>query len=457
MKPDIALPAVRIAAVFLAALQVSCASVVPSRDCAQAQRLVAGLAARGLFQGAFAIGAAGGPRCEGAYGMANVEAAAPYTLDTTNDGASIAKTMTAAAVLALAAEGKLDLEAPVQRYLPRYPHAATRVRHLISHSAALPGYDWFDAQLGEGKLRSNALQLATVAQRGIPPAFAPGTRFEYDNAAFDMAALVIEQASGLSYEAFLRARYFGPLGMSTAFVRPARLADFAGVRTRGYRRAEGQLALHDAIEGEAFHGGGNVYLSARDLHAWVLAFAGDSPLVRAARRDAVARTRLDDGRATGLSLPSWYSDAAARRHYYVGDHQGFYNFGYWDAGSGLAIAFVGNLVLSPWLKGALPRALIAVAEGRAPESLDEPTANAAAGKTPIEGRWQVEGVGLVDIRREGNRRTLRAPSGVEYRMYGVGGGWHATPGLDGWIHYDAAEKLTWSSVFTLSSGHRTHP
>jgi CubicO group peptidase (beta-lactamase class C family) len=444
----------RFACLGLAAWLVSCASLEPAPDCVRAQRFMSGLAAQGLFQGAFVIGTRDGTRCEGAYGMANVEAGAPFTPDTANDGGSIGKTLTAAALLALAEDGKLDLEAPVRQYLPAYPHAATRVRHLILHSAALPGHNWFDAEFGEGKPRSNTNQLAAVAARGVPPAFVPGTRFVYDNAAYDMAALVIESAAGVPYASFIRTRFLDPLGMRSAFVRPGRLADFPGIRTRGYRRLEGAMSAHDAIEGEEFHGSGNVYQSARDLQAWVHAFAVDSPVVRPARRAAAARARLDDGRATGLSLSSWYSDAGGTRHYYTGDHQGFFNFGYWDASSGRTVAFVGNLALSPWMRGALPRTLLAIAEGRDAEIQPAPQTSPTATAQPMEGTWLVEGVGPIEIFREGRRRLVRDPSGVEYPMYGAGGGWYATPGLDAWLHHDGAGKLVWNSVFRLAEGRR---
>lgn len=125
----------------LAVLLASCAGLERVPDCVTAGRFMSALAANGVFQGAFVIGTRDGKRCEGAYGMADIEAKATFTSETASDGASITKTLTAAALLALAEEGRVDLEAPVQRYLPGYPHAGTRVRHLISHSAGLPLYD----------------------------------------------------------------------------------------------------------------------------------------------------------------------------------------------------------------------------------------------------------------------------------------------------------------------------
>ena len=64
------------------------------------------------------------------------------------------------------------------------------------------------------------------ALAGTTPPFVPGTRFEYDNVAYDVGAMVVEAASGRRYADYLRGTFFDELGMVDAFVRPAKLADF---------------------------------------------------------------------------------------------------------------------------------------------------------------------------------------------------------------------------------------
>ena len=392
-----------------------------------ANSLLAQLAADGHFQGAVVLGQAGRLTYEGAFGFADVERRIPFTPDTRSDGGSITKTFTAAAVLLLAHEGRIDLEAPVARYVAGYPHGATRVRHLIAHSAALPGYDWFDGLLGEGKPRTNADQLALVRERAKPPAFAPGTRFEYDNAAYDTAAMVIEAASGQGYEDFLRARFFGPLGIE-AFVRPSRLADFPGERTRGYRRVAGVLQPYDAVEGEGFHGGGNLYVSARDLHRWATAWAAKRALPAPAHRRALEPARLDDGRTTGLSWSSWYCTHDGDQGYYRGDHNGFHVFAYWSTG-GATAAFVSNGGIPNALKPRLARALVAIAEGRAPEAARMPEISAGE----IAGRWRFPRQELVISGDHG-----LTVGGVEYRAFPAGRGVRYVPGLDATLHLEKA-------------------
>ena len=433
----------RVGAMLLA---LACTAAAASEDrCATAKGLVAELAARGLFQGAFVMDLGGGaPPCEGAHGYADAERGVPFTPRTPSDGGSIAKTMTAAAILRLDAQGRLELDAPVRRYLPSYPHAATRVRHLIAHSAALPGYDWFDERFGIGALRSNAAQLEAIAKAGLEPRFPPGTAFAYDNAAYDAAALVVEAVSGIPYANYLEREFFVPLGMRDAFVRPARLADFPGARTRGYRRGKDGQIPFDAIEGEAFHGGGNVYASAADLQRWAAAFARNDPIVATAARHARSRARLANGHPTGLSLSSWYSDAAAARHYYTGHHQGFYAMAYWDARSARSFAFVANQLLPSWLEAQLGRALAAIVEGKPHDVPEAPEAGPPPRGTS---RWSVEGVGQVHVAPGKGRRLLVTLAAVEYEAFPAGAGTWYVPGLDARLHWDKSGRLVWNTVF----------
>jgi len=153
-----------------------------------------------------------------------------------SDGGSLAKTFTAAGIWWLVQEGRIKLDAPVTQYVSEYPHAHTTVRHLLSHSNGLPGYyEFFDPYFEKDEVRTTQALLRVVAKQAPAPSFPPGTRLEYSNLGFDAAALVIESVTGQSYETFLKERFFSRLGMSNTFARSARLADWKGVRTLGYR------------------------------------------------------------------------------------------------------------------------------------------------------------------------------------------------------------------------------
>lgn len=208
------------------------------------------------------------------YGLANHAAGLAFTPDTPADGGSLAKTFTAAALQALAHEGRVDLDAPVTRFVPTYPHAATTVRHLVVHSDGLPPYhEFFDPYFGPTDIRTTEALLDVVRAQRPQPSFPPGTRFEYSNLGWDVAALIIERLTGQSYEAVLRERFLAPFAMKRTFARPARLADWSGTRTLGYRWVDSAWQVVDVFDNEAFLGASNLYFSAHDLARWANAWA----------------------------------------------------------------------------------------------------------------------------------------------------------------------------------------
>lgn len=382
------------------------------------------------------------------FGFADVARRIPFSPDTPTDGASIAKTFTAAALLRLASDGKVDLETRVREILPEYPHATTRIRHLLAHSAGLPGYEWLDSRVAAGAPRTNASHLAVVRREAPAPAFTPGTAFSYDNVAYDVLAMVIERITGRSYRAVVAEYFTTPLGMQ-AFVRPARFADWKGTRTRGYQRTARGLVAYDAFELEGFHGAANIYLSAHDLQKWA---AGHRRAVGAATsRQAVAPSRLDDGRTTGISLGSWYVADSGARRYYTGHHNGFFNVAYVDDARALSVAWVANDAPAPWLQPALTRALIAIAEGRTPERLVPPTPSATL--SDVSGRYHVPSIGAVLVRQQGTHVIVRVRS-VDYEAFDVGDTTFYIPGADAYVRFAPTRgngvSMSWSAVFAVA-------
>ena len=272
---------------LLAALLAPCAAAAqpaPADRADRAARLDSvfhALHADGLFSGAFAIG---GPDGHVAYEIAvgasegdAVRTDAPYYL------ASVSKAMNAAAALSLAAEGRLDLDAPVGRYLDPWPYDGVTVRHLMDQTAGLHWLGMLNAHRDTTRALDSAGLLALVDEHRPAPMNAPGEAFRYSNAHFAALALVLEAVTGRSYGDVLRERVFAPAGMESARVGPSGEAD-----------------------GMAYAGGDGigVHASVRDLLRFDYAFwsgrlVPDS-LVRAATRPPVladgSRSRYVFGR-----------------------------------------------------------------------------------------------------------------------------------------------------------------
>jgi CubicO group peptidase (beta-lactamase class C family) len=150
------------------------------------------------------------------FGVTNVEDPQPITADTVFPIASISKTVAAAAFMRLVEQGKVDLKAPVRRYLPDFrvqdetASNSVTVMHLLTHT---PGW--------EGQLSATdrgSLTLAGFADslRENPQLAAPGELWSYNNAGFSIAGRVLEVITGRTIHQALRELVFTPLALSRA-------------------------------------------------------------------------------------------------------------------------------------------------------------------------------------------------------------------------------------------------
>jgi CubicO group peptidase (beta-lactamase class C family) len=149
------------------------------------------------------------------YGVTNVDYPVPVDGDTMFRVASTTKTFTGTTVMRLVEAGKLDLDAPVRRYLPGFrtadPGVAERVtpRQLLNHTAGWLGDDFQDEGPGDDAAARYAADLVRAPQ--LTP---PGTVFAYNNAAVALAGRVIQVVTGVPYEVAVRALLIDPLGLA---------------------------------------------------------------------------------------------------------------------------------------------------------------------------------------------------------------------------------------------------
>ncbi len=413
---------------LVVALAAACRPPAPAGP--RVEALFADLHRRGLFDGAVVVSRRGELLVARGYGLANVEQRVRFTPDTAADGASLAKTFTAAIVLALAAEGRLRLDEPLQRrLLPELPYSDITLGHLLAHSSGLPAsYGFFDPMFPSGAVRTTEDLLRALAARKPPLAFAPGTRFEYSSFGYDLAALAAARAAGTTVEALFRARAFAPLGLRSAFLRPGRFSDWPGPRTRGYRRVGRRLVAHDVFDGEAFHGGSNIYLSARDLARWNRSFVDRTLLPARVLREGLEPARIA-GRPSGLTLLSWYRAEDGSAYWYCGHLEGFHDLVFRDVRADVSIVYVSNDTLAPWLHQGIVRAVRDVLAGRTPERLAVPGMSAIAGADPT-GTWRLENGQIMRIAREGKALRVTPASGISYRMFSEDRTSWYVPGLD---------------------------
>jgi CubicO group peptidase (beta-lactamase class C family) len=396
-------------------------------------RALGELSRQGRFSGAVVVRGPQGVRFARGYGAADPFMGVPFTPDTPVDSGSLAKPVTAAAVLLLARDGKVDLNAPVVRYLPEYPHAGTTVRHLLAHSAGLALDETPEGLAG----KDNAALLAEAGGRA--PLFRPGTAFAYCNLCYVALAMLIERIGGAPYLGFVQRRTALPSGVS---LRPRKLADWRG-RAVGYRRTpDGTLERFDSWEGEAFYGAGNLSLSAAQLAQWGSEWW--TPRMAAIRSEAT-RPAIVAGKRSGLSWGNWYCSPQRHRCHYLGHHEGFHHMLYWDAKQRVSVAMVSNNGLAPAFHQSLQRALVAFAENRPAAARRELEQPLPALEAP-SGAFRLCSGGTLTVRKAGSAVSVER-DGLSYPAYPTGSPVRYVPGLDGYLAGDAAGRVHWISLY----------
>jgi len=158
----------------------------------------------------------------GTGGYADLETRTRISPDNLFYSASHLKIFTATAMMMLWDAGLVDLDTPIDRYLPasissRLANAGTAtIRNLLSHTSGIPTY-WLASPWENDPMRTT-WRDDIEAVLGKPADFAPGTKFQYCNTNFLLAAVIIDQITG-DHAQFLSRNIFQPLGMTRTFYR----------------------------------------------------------------------------------------------------------------------------------------------------------------------------------------------------------------------------------------------
>jgi CubicO group peptidase (beta-lactamase class C family) len=183
------------------------------------------------FQGVVLIGKAGKPIYSRAIGFADIEAKRPATLGTPYAVASISKWLTSTALLRLVESGKLDLDAPIVRYLPDYrgdTGAKVTLRRLMTNTSGIPnGFATWTKANPDPDLFKKAFTTAEAVKLWCSGdlAFEPGARFDYVLTNWIIVTAIIEAVTGKTYAEAMGELVIGPLGLSRTT--PADPADIA--------------------------------------------------------------------------------------------------------------------------------------------------------------------------------------------------------------------------------------
>lgn len=247
------------------------------------------------------------------FGLADEENQVPVKPASRFHLGSVSKLLTAAAVARLMEAGKLDLDAPVQRYVPSFPdkgHPIT-ARQLAGHLAGIRHYAPADFLLPARRYEKLTEGLGIFQNDALT--HAPGSAYLYSSYGYNLLGAVVEGAAGKDFGTAVDELVIRPLGMaSTSLDEPARIVER---RVRFYRReADGTLYNERAIDSSYKWPSAGYLSTASDLVRFASAHLGDGYLKPETRSLLFTSQRTSKGEETGVGL-GWRigKDAAGRR------------------------------------------------------------------------------------------------------------------------------------------------
>jgi D-alanyl-D-alanine carboxypeptidase len=344
----------------------------------EAHRVLEAAVAPGI---AIAISDRAGNQLTRFYGTRTVRPDDPVDESTVFEIGSIGKSFTAIILMQMAAEGLLDLQAPVTTYLPWFSiqtqHRPVTIHDLLTHTSGLPGGDdpVPDARLEVWLLR----EAATYA--------APGEHFVYSNVGYKTLGLVLEAVLGKPYAEIVRERIFTPLGMSGAH--GAITASMRPLLAQGYASQyddRPRIRRHGVVPAtwlETDTGDGCLAMTARDLATYAgmlltVASGDDSPVLTTGQLADMRNPHA--GRTVpvpdyGYALETYRTEVGPERFGHSGGMVGYVSQMTIDVTNGMAAVVLANgeADTSRLATAALDLIATAAGEGDTPAlSLDDP-------------------------------------------------------------------------------------
>lgn len=251
--------------------------------------LVTAYADLGLLNGVVLVADHGQTVYQRAFGLANREWGVANTVDTAFNIGSLTKPLTATLVLKLVAEKRIDLDAPISRYLPWYRKDQgdrVLVRHLLSHSSGIPSFT-SNPHLAEfDHNRHDPRQFACAYCSGDLD-FQPSERYAYSNSGYYLLGCIVESVEGAPFGDVMSKRLFEPLRMArSSFSLQARLIPH---RACGYIPTLDSFAPITLPDASVLYSTGGIVSTAADLLRWETGLNGDAYLPKEIREASVTR------------------------------------------------------------------------------------------------------------------------------------------------------------------------
>ncbi len=301
------------------------------------------------------------------YGLADLELDVPTPPKATYEIGSVTKQFTAAAILLLAEEGKLSLDDDLAKFLPDYPTGGRRVtiRRLLNHTSGIKGYTEIP-EFREFQMLKRPREELVALFGSKPLEFTPGDEQIYNNSAFFLLGLIIEQVSGAKYEDFVQTRIFDSVGMKDSYYCSERTV--RKNHAHGYDTDQaGGLVLKGYLDHSWPYAAGSLCSNTVDLVAWNQALHGGKVLKPESYREMTTPGVLNDGTRLRYGMGIGLADISGRRAIaHGGGINGFLSESEYYPDDDLVVVVLQN-TSGPVAPRELARQIAEVVLGKAPD------------------------------------------------------------------------------------------
>ena len=362
------------------------------------------------------------------YGLANVELGVAMGPERVFRIGSLTKQFTAAAVLLLVEDGKVELEAPLRQYLPELPEAWAKatVGQVLNHTAGIP--DWVDTEAFQKQMGEERSPWQIVLhEKDKPLDFQPGSRWAYSNTGYLALGVLIEKVSGQSYFDFLGSRLLRPLGLNhTGFGdEKALIPGLVSGYTEDSRPAP---YINMGQPGAA----GALVSSVDDLARWTLALHGGKVLKPESYARMVKDYPLGPGSSTQYGFGLGLRGGPGRQLvWHNGEINGFHAYLEADPQLGTVVVILTNSDASKVDDRYLSRRLLGLAAGR-PVPEPTPVALSAEQLQSLVGKYQGSTGGPRSITLAAGQLTYRNGSGSKWVLTPLSATEFFRPGFPAW-------------------------
>ena len=366
------------------------------------------------------------------YGKADVEWNVPMPADAVFEIGSITKQFTAAAILQLRDEGKLTLDDDVTKWLPDFDTRGNKVtlRRLLDHTSGIKGL----TELPEfGLLTSNPRfprdsAYALIKRQEFQ--FPTGEAQIYNNSAYWLLGLVVEKASGMTYEDYVEKKIFAPLGMTRSMY--CNSAENVERRAHGYGVRDGQIRRAPTNVHTWPFSAGSLCSTAGDLVTWLKALHGGKVLSPKSYAEMIAPSKLNDGSPLryGMGLAVGKDSRGLNAIGHGGGIAGFTSEAVWypDAQAAIVVLMNSNGNIDPGaIAGELAAELLPWTRPTMKQFAGDPSPLVGTYKGPSRGREMVVVV-------------TQTPEGVAFSANGAPA--RPLPWVDAWTFRQGGQLVT---------------